>query len=124
VANDRGRVLVVFGCGGDRDRAKRPLMGSIATRLADRAYLTSDNPRSEDPLAIIAEVRAGTDDDRQARLVVEPDRAHAVELALKDARSGDIVVVAGKGHESGQDVGGVVTPFDDRAVARQLLETR
>jgi len=125
VADDRGRVLVVFGCGGDRDRAKRPLMGSIATRLADRAYLTSDNPRSEDPLAIIAEVQAGTaDEDRRDRLVVEPDRAHAMELALKDARSGDIVVVAGKGHESGQDVGGIVSPFDDRAVARQLLETR
>jgi UDP-N-acetylmuramoyl-L-alanyl-D-glutamate--2,6-diaminopimelate ligase len=100
-------------------------MGDIATRLADRAYLTSDNPRSEDPLAIITEVQSGAGGaEQRARLVIEPDRAQAMELALEDAAPGDIVVVAGKGHEAGQDVGGVVAPFDDRIVARQLLETR
>ncbi|MDQ1395506.1 MAG: UDP-N-acetylmuramoyl-L-alanyl-D-glutamate--2,6-diaminopimelate ligase [Acidimicrobiaceae bacterium] len=114
------RLAVVFGCGGDRDHAKRPLMGAVAARLADRAYLTSDNPRREDPLSIIDEVRAGVADP--SRLVVEPDRGAAIAMALHDARSGDVVVIAGKGHETGQDVGGVVTPFDDRIVARHVLE--
>jgi len=117
-----GRVLVVFGCGGHRDRAKRPLMGEAATRLADRAYLTSDNPRDEDPLAIIAEVRAGA--TAGASLVVEPDRAAAIGLALGQAQPGDVVLIAGKGHETGQDMGGVASPFDDRAVARHLLAAR
>ena len=116
------RLLVVFGCGGDRDAAKRPLMGEIATRLADRAYLTSDNPRSEDPLAIIDQVRAGV--GHTERLVVEPDRAAAIAIAIADAAPGDLVVIAGKGHETGQDIGGVVTEFDDRVVARQLLDAR
>ena len=109
-----GRVLVVLGCGGDRDRSKRPLMGAAAVAGADVAVLTSDNPRSEDPMAILAEMAA-------PGAVLEPDRRAAIELAVRQALPGDTVVVAGKGHESGQDVGGVVTPFDDREVVRQAL---
>jgi UDP-N-acetylmuramoyl-L-alanyl-D-glutamate--2,6-diaminopimelate ligase len=109
-----GRVIVVLGCGGDRDRGKRPLMGRAAVEGADVAVLTSDNPRSEDPLAILAEMA-----QPDARL--EPDRRAAIGLAVRLARPGDTVVVAGKGHESGQDVAGVVTPFDDRVVLREAL---
>jgi len=115
----QGRVIVVFGCGGDRDTAKRPLMGAAAARLADRVVLTSDNPRREDPATIISEVRSGIDDD--TTLVVEPDRRRAIALALETARPGDLVVIAGKGHEAYQEVGDERRPFDDRAVARELL---
>ena len=115
----QGRVIVVFGCGGDRDTAKRPLMGAAATRWDDRVVLTSDNPRSEDPATIISEVRSGIDDD--TTLVVEPDRRRAIALALEAARPGDLVVIAGKGHEAYQQVGDERRPFDDRAVARELL---
>jgi UDP-N-acetylmuramoyl-L-alanyl-D-glutamate--2,6-diaminopimelate ligase len=117
----RGRVLVVFGCGGDRDRGKRPLMGEIAARLADKTFVTSDNPRSEDPQAIIGEIVAGISAGRRGRLAVEPDRRAAIGLALRAARSGDVVVIAGKGHEQGQKIGDSVIPFDDRAVAEELL---
>jgi UDP-N-acetylmuramoyl-L-alanyl-D-glutamate--2,6-diaminopimelate ligase len=116
-----GRVLVVFGCGGDRDRAKRPLMGAVATTLADVAFLTSDNPRSEDPAAIAAEVLAGVPGDVQP-LEVELDRRQAIRRALAAANTGDVVVIAGKGHEIGQTAGGVTVPFDDRLVAREELE--
>ena len=119
-AGETGRVLVVFGCGGDRDRDKRPAMGEAATRLADLAVLTSDNPRSEDPLAIIESVRAGA--VRPEVLVVEPDRRAAIALALDRARPGDVVVVAGKGHETTQVTGDSIMPFDDRAVVRAELE--
>ncbi|HEX2274417.1 MAG TPA: UDP-N-acetylmuramoyl-L-alanyl-D-glutamate--2,6-diaminopimelate ligase [Acidimicrobiales bacterium] len=119
-ANDGGRVLLVFGCGGDRDTAKRPAMGEVATRLADVAVLTSDNPRSEDPTAIIDAVRAGV--RRPEVLVVEPERRAAIALALDQARPGDVVVVAGKGHETTQVTGTTVEPFDDRAVVRAQLE--
>ncbi len=115
-----GKVAVVYGCGGDRDRAKRPLMGAAAARLADRAYLTSDNPRSEDPAAIAADVLAGVSADR--RPVVELDRRRAIRRALADAGRGDVVVIAGKGHEPGQTVGDVTRPFDDRDVAREELQ--
>ena len=110
-----GRVIVVLGCGGDRDRGKRPLMGKAAVDGADVAVLTSDNPRSEDPLAILEQMR-------QPGAVVEPDRRTAITWAVGQARPGDTVVVAGKGHESGQEVAGVTTPFDDRVVLREALE--
>jgi len=112
----RGRVLCVFGCGGDRDREKRPVMGRIGSERADVAIVTSDNPRSEDPLAIIEEIVAGA-----SGLEVEPDRHAAIGRAIESAREGDVVVIAGKGHEQGQEIAGVVHPFDDRDVARELL---
>jgi UDP-N-acetylmuramoyl-L-alanyl-D-glutamate--2,6-diaminopimelate ligase len=111
-----GRVICVFGCGGDRDRSKRPLMGRIADELADVAIVTSDNPRSEDPRAIIDEVVAGA-----PGLVVEPDRRAAIARAIEGAREGDVVLIAGKGHEQGQEIAGVKHPFDDREVARDVL---
>jgi UDP-N-acetylmuramoyl-L-alanyl-D-glutamate--2,6-diaminopimelate ligase len=116
-----GRLLVVFGCGGDRDRGKRPLMGGIAARLADRAYVTSDNPRSEDPEAIIAEILAGVPCERRAVTAVEPDRRRAIERAVAEARAGDVVVIAGKGHEQGQTFADRKLPFDDRLVATEAL---
>ena len=121
VVGDR-RVVVVFGCGGDRDRAKRPRMAAAATAAADLAVLTSDNPRHEDPLEIIAEARAGATPGRA--LLVEPDRQAAIAAALERARPGDVVVIAGKGHETVQDLGDRVVPFDDREVARRLLRER
>ena len=113
-----GRVIVVFGCGGDRDRSKRPLMGAAASRLSDLAVLTSDNPRSEDPERIIAEVAAGI----TGPVVIEVDRARAISVALESAVADDIVVIAGKGHETGQEIGGRVQPFDDAEVARAVLQ--
>jgi UDP-N-acetylmuramoyl-L-alanyl-D-glutamate--2,6-diaminopimelate ligase len=113
-----GRVICVFGCGGDRDRGKRPLMGRIATELADLAIVTSDNPRSEDPLAIIDDVVAGV---AAGELEIEPDRRAAIERAVSHARPGDVILIAGKGHEQGQEVNGRRLPFDDREVAREAL---
>jgi UDP-N-acetylmuramoyl-L-alanyl-D-glutamate--2,6-diaminopimelate ligase len=115
-----GRLIVVFGCGGDRDRGKRPQMGDVARRLADVAVVTSDNPRSEDPEAIVAEILVGAEGG-PAELVVEVDRRAAIARALREAAGGDVVVIAGKGHEQGQERAGVMTPFDDRDVARELL---
>jgi UDP-N-acetylmuramoyl-L-alanyl-D-glutamate--2,6-diaminopimelate ligase len=112
-----GRVLVVFGAGGDRDRGKRPLMGKIAHDLADVVIVTSDNPRSEDPLAIIQDVLQGSGMDVE----IDPDRRTAIARALELAEPGDVVVIAGKGHEQGQEVAGEKLPFDDRAVAREAL---
>jgi UDP-N-acetylmuramoyl-L-alanyl-D-glutamate--2,6-diaminopimelate ligase len=112
----RGRVLCVFGCGGDRDREKRPVMGAIAARLADVAIVTSDNPRSEEPLEIIEEVLAGA-----PGLEVVPDRRAALARAIESAREGDVVLIAGKGNEQGQEIAGTFHPFDDRDVARELL---
>ena len=118
-----GRLWCVFGCGGDRDRGKRPLMGAIAARLADRAIVTSDNPRSEDPAAIVREIVAGIDGDAGAGVAVELDRRRAIAAAVAEAREGDVVVIAGKGHEQGQELaGGERLPFDDVAVAREALE--
>jgi UDP-N-acetylmuramoyl-L-alanyl-D-glutamate--2,6-diaminopimelate ligase len=115
-----GRVIVVFGAGGDRDRGKRPLMGEIAARLADLCLVTSDNPRSEDPDAIIAEILAGTGD--AAHVEHDADRRASIERAVRLARAGDVVVIAGKGHEQGQEfAGGRKEPFDDAAVAREAL---
>ncbi len=111
-----GRLVVVFGCGGDRDRGKRPLMGAIAARLAERAIVTDDNPRSEDPAAIRAEVLAGA-----PHLEEIGDRARAIAEATADLGAGEVLVIAGKGHEIGQIVGDKVLPFDDREVARGVL---
>jgi UDP-N-acetylmuramoyl-L-alanyl-D-glutamate--2,6-diaminopimelate ligase len=113
-----GRVVLVFGCGGDRDRGKRPLMGAIAAELADLAIATTDNPRTERPEDILAEVVAGAP---AGALEVEIDRRSAIERAIESAREGDVVVIAGKGHEQGQEVAGVKHPFDDRKVARDAL---
>ncbi len=117
-----GRLLVVFGCGGDRDRDKRPLMGAVADRLADVVVVTSDNPRSEDPAAIIEAVTNGI--ERENDLVVDPDRARAIARAVALAGPGDLVVVAGKGHETTQDLGDHVIDFDDREVAATALHHR
>src|SRR5215510_11138993 len=116
-----GRLGVVFGCGGDRDRTKRPIMGEIAARLADHAWITSDNPRSEDPDAIVAEVAAGAARVRREGDTRVADRHAAMSAGLAWARPGDTIVIAGKGHETYQIVGSEVLPFDDRDVARRLL---
>jgi len=120
------RVIVVFGCGGDRDRAKRPLMGGIAARLADRTYVTTDNSRSEDPAAIIDEIVAGVaaEGDTGGDVITVADRGAAIRAAIAGARTGDVVIVAGKGHETGQTAHGETTPFDDRLIARAELVTR
>jgi UDP-N-acetylmuramoyl-L-alanyl-D-glutamate--2,6-diaminopimelate ligase len=116
------RLVCVFGAGGDRDRGKRPLMGEIAARMADVAIVTSDNPRSEDPEKIIAEILAGTERSAHAAVRSNADRAEAIAEALELARAGDVVVIAGKGHEQGQELaGGVKIPFDDVTVARDAL---
>jgi UDP-N-acetylmuramoyl-L-alanyl-D-glutamate--2,6-diaminopimelate ligase len=111
-----GALICVFGCGGDRDRGKRPLMGAVARRLADRAIVTNDNPRSEDPAAIVAEITAGFD------MEVDLDRREAIERAVAAARPGDVVVIAGKGHEQGQQFADRTVPFDDREAARDALQ--
>jgi UDP-N-acetylmuramoyl-L-alanyl-D-glutamate--2,6-diaminopimelate ligase len=119
-----GALTIVLGCGGDRDRAKRPLMGAAAARLADTAIFTNDNPRSEDPLAILDAMLSGAltvPPRARAHVVVEPDRAAAIDLAIARAGPGDIVLIAGKGHETGQYVGPAVIPFDDREVAAEAL---
>jgi UDP-N-acetylmuramoyl-L-alanyl-D-glutamate--2,6-diaminopimelate ligase len=116
-----GRLIVVFGCGGDRDRTKRPFMGEEASKRADVVVVTSDNPRSEDPAAIISDVLAGVPPHRTAITIVEPDRRAAIGIAFAMAERGDVVVIAGKGHETTQTIGAEVRPFDDRMVARELL---
>jgi UDP-N-acetylmuramoyl-L-alanyl-D-glutamate--2,6-diaminopimelate ligase len=113
-------VITVFGCGGDRDKTKRPLMGEAAGRGSDFVVLTSDNPRSEDPLAIIADAKPGIEKTGTA-FTVEPDRRKAIELALHKAGPGDIVLLAGKGHEKTQTTREGVFPFDDVEVAQELL---
>jgi UDP-N-acetylmuramoyl-L-alanyl-D-glutamate--2,6-diaminopimelate ligase len=119
-----GRVFCVFGCGGDRDRGKRPLMGATAARLADFVLVTSDNPRNEDPEAIISEILEGVLAERGSGPdAVRPNRREAIADAVKAARAGDVVVIAGKGHEQGQEARGVVRPFDDREVARAELDS-
>lgn len=116
----RGRVLLVFGCGGERDRGKRPLMGRLAGERSDRAWVTNDNPRGEDPTAIAAEIAAGS----PRPLPVILDRREALAAAIAAAAAGDIVLIAGKGHETTQTIGQQVLPFDDRAVAAELLAGR
>ncbi len=120
----QGNLIIVLGCGGDRDRAKCPMMGAAAAKLADVAILTSDNPRSEDPLAILAAMLDGVlsvPQEERARVIIEPDRAAAIAQAVSLAAGGDVIVVAGKGHETGQYVAGSVLPFDDRKVTAAAL---
>jgi UDP-N-acetylmuramoyl-L-alanyl-D-glutamate--2,6-diaminopimelate ligase len=121
----KGRLHVVLGCGGDRDRTKRAPMGAAAARLADTAVLTSDNPRSEDPLAILAtmlEGAASVPAYERGEVLLFEDRAAAIAAAVGRAAPGDTVLVAGKGHEQGQDIAGVVRPFDDRQVLRAAIQ--
>jgi UDP-N-acetylmuramoyl-L-alanyl-D-glutamate--2,6-diaminopimelate ligase len=115
-----GRLIVVFGAGGERDRAKRAPMGEAASRLADRVVLTSDNPRGEDPDAILREIEAGMNVEHD----VEPDRARAIEAAIARAGAADVLLLAGKGHEATQEIAGVRTPFSDAEVARNALARR
>jgi UDP-N-acetylmuramoyl-L-alanyl-D-glutamate--2,6-diaminopimelate ligase len=120
-----GRVISVFGCGGNRDRAKRPVMGAVAAAASDVAILTSDNPRDEDPFAIIEEVLAGVPGGRaNPRVLVEADRRVAIRRALDAAEPGDVVVIAGKGHETYQEIAGRRLPFDDAVEARDALAAR
>ncbi len=119
-AKRKGHVVTVFGCGGDRDRAKRPLMGEAAYQGSDFVVLTSDNPRSEDPLAMINDARVGLQRSG-TKYKVEPDRQTAIALAIRDADPGDIVLIAGKGHEKVQVTREGSIPFDDVEVARQVL---
>ena len=119
------KLWIVFGAGGDRDPMKRPLMGAVCAKLADRLVVTSDNPRSEDPMAIVNAILGGIDSDERAfkrsnTVFVEPDRAKAIALALSRADEGDVVIIAGKGHETTQEVKGVKHPFDDREVVRNF----
>src|SRR5690606_765914 len=118
-AHAAGRLVCVFGCGGERDRGKRPQMAEIAERLADVVIVTDDNPRNEDGDAIVADILAGFAD--AAKVTVQRDRAAAIALAIAGAGADDVVLVAGKGHEPYQDVGGVKHPFEDAAVARECL---
>jgi UDP-N-acetylmuramoyl-L-alanyl-D-glutamate--2,6-diaminopimelate ligase len=120
-----GRLIVVFGAGGDRDRGKRPLMGEIAARLADVALVTSDNPRSEEPEAIIDEIMAGVPASPHAVVERDADRRASIFRAVGMAGAGDVIVIAGKGHEQGQEfAGGRKEPFDDAAVAREAIAAR
>jgi UDP-N-acetylmuramoyl-L-alanyl-D-glutamate--2,6-diaminopimelate ligase len=121
--NPDGRIITLFGCGGDRDRTKRPLMGEAAGRMSDIVVLTSDNPRSEDPLLIINDAIVGVQ-RTQKKFLVEPDRERAIEIALDQARPGDIVLLAGKGHETSQVLRDRTIDFDDREMARRMLRQR
>jgi UDP-N-acetylmuramoyl-L-alanyl-D-glutamate--2,6-diaminopimelate ligase len=119
-ARGGGKLICVFGCGGDRDQGKRPLMGRLATDLADEVIVTSDNPRSEKPEAIIGEILEGV--TRTCAIVA--DRAGAIDAAVRNAAAGDVVLVAGKGHEQYQEIGGIRHPFSDSAEVRAALARR
>jgi UDP-N-acetylmuramoyl-L-alanyl-D-glutamate--2,6-diaminopimelate ligase len=121
VKEDGGRVITMFGCGGDRDRTKRPRMGKAAGEGSDLVVLTSDNPRSEDPMTIIEEALVGVK-GTGTKCIVEVDRAEAIEIAIRAARAGDIVLIAGKGHEKVQILKDGTVPFDDVAVAAGVLK--
>lgn len=123
-AMTEGRLIVVFGCGGDRDRTKRPIMGRVAGELADYVIVTSDNPRSERPESIISDVLAGIKGVKEVDYTVEPDRGRAIELAVNSMRTGDVAVIAGKGAEKYIEAAGVRYPFDDRERAERAIEAR
>jgi UDP-N-acetylmuramoyl-L-alanyl-D-glutamate--2,6-diaminopimelate ligase len=124
IVPDGGRLCVVFGCGGDRDRTKRPRMAEVACRWSDIAYITSDNPRTEDPQAIIDDIVPGVPAARLARTPRIVDRAEAIRAAIDGARAGDVIVIAGKGHEDYQVIGAAKRHFDDREVAAAALAER
>jgi UDP-N-acetylmuramoyl-L-alanyl-D-glutamate--2,6-diaminopimelate ligase len=115
----RGRLFVVFGCGGDRDRAKRPIMGEIATRLADKVYVTDDNPRTEDPAMIRAAIMAAAPGATEIG-----SRSAAIRAAIGELQAGDVLIVAGKGHEEGQKIGKQVLPFSDHQAVKAAIEGR
>jgi len=115
------RIITVFGCGGNRDRGKRPIMGEVATRYSDFTLITSDNPRSEEPLVIIRDIEAGA---AGKNYLIEPDRREAIRKAVDMAEDGDIVLVAGKGHEDYQEIQGVRYPFSDRDVLREAIQNK
>jgi len=117
----RGRVISLFGCGGDRDTGKRPIMGEISGRLADYSILTSDNPRTEDPFEILRAVEEGMKKTDGSYILIE-NRREAIRHALQIGKDGDIIVLAGKGHETYQEINGVKRPFDEKVVVRELLE--
>jgi UDP-N-acetylmuramoyl-L-alanyl-D-glutamate--2,6-diaminopimelate ligase len=119
-----GNVICVVGCGGDRDRTKRPLMAEIAVKLSDLAVFTSDNPRSEDPEAILADMLEGAVSYDTERYTTIPDRRQAIRFAIEQAKAGDVVLIAGKGHETYQEIKGVRYDFDDREVAREAIAVR
>ena len=120
----RGRLFVVFGCGGDRDRQKRSVMGEVASRLADQVVVTSDNPRSEEPAAIAAQIIDGVPVSLRSQISLHLDRSQAIHAAIAQALPGDVVLIAGKGHEAVQDLGGSVTSFSDHSVAMAALAAR
>jgi UDP-N-acetylmuramoyl-L-alanyl-D-glutamate--2,6-diaminopimelate ligase len=121
--NTKARIITVFGCGGGKDRTKRPVMGEAAGRLSDVTILSSDNPRQEDPLKIISDIIVGLQ-KTSGKYVIEPDREKAIGLAMDEARAGDIVLLAGKGHENYQILADRTLEFDDREVARRALSDR
>ncbi|NBW82165.1 hypothetical protein EBR21_10480 [bacterium] len=119
--SEGGKLICVFGCGGDRDPTKRPIMGQIAARIADQVWITSDNPRTENPMLIIENILNGTADENSAHVCVQADRALAIKEAIRSSKEQDIVLIAGKGHEDYQIVGTTKYPFSDSAIARQIL---
>ncbi len=121
--NPSGRIITLFGCGGEKDRTKRPVMGEVSGRLSDLTILSSDNPRSEDPLKIISDIVVGVQ-KTNGKYLIEPDREKAIGLAFDQARAGDIVLLAGKGHENYQILADRTLDFDDREVAREALRSR
>ena len=123
VTSHDSRLICVFGCGGDRDRGKRPQMGRVAAALADRVVVTSDNPRGEDPRRIIDDIVSGVR-GAGGGMVIEPDRRAAILRAVQEARRGDIVLLAGKGHEAYQEIRGARRPFSDAAVAKEAVARR
>ena len=120
---EKNRLIVVFGCGGDRDKTKRPIMGEIGSRLADIAVITSDNPRSEDPQAIIDDIMVGVV-KHGAKIIVEPDRTKAIAKALSAAKAGDVIVLAGKGHETYQILASGKIHYDEREIVAKILSEK